>query len=192
MRNTRLMIAGALVVVSTGTVTAQMTLPKPTEPREVAASSFSGRVYGNVDFGGRFTNIDGDEARYQRYRDLRDGPFAHTFNLDRRGEDWTFAAAADNVGYRDQRYRAEYRNVGKLQIEMLWDQIPLFISGDTRTLYSQVSPGVFRVQDDMQANNQAGLTTIRAYTDQATLLETRTRRDMVHSTSSTTPHASSI
>lgn len=178
MRNTLIAVAGALGIACSTTAFAQATLPKPVNPRDQAAASFGGRLFGNVDFGGRFTSVDGDPARYERYRDLRDGPFAENVTFARRGEEWTLTALADNIGYRDQRFAADYRQVGKLRVRFLWDQIPLFISSDTRTLYTQVQPGIFRLEDTMQANNEAGRTTIRDYTGQAAAFETRTRRDI--------------
>jgi MtrB/PioB family decaheme-associated outer membrane protein len=168
---------GALVVTLPTATFAQSTLPRPTEGRAEAAAAFSGRLFGNIDFGGRFSDINGDEARYQRYRDLRDGPFAENMSFNRRTADWVFLATADNIGYRDQRYFAEYRNVGRLQVSFLYDQIPLFISRDTRTLYSAAQTGVLRLEDTMQTLNQAGVTTIRNYSDQAAQFEARTRRD---------------
>ena len=170
-------VIGALIVTLPTVTFAQSTLPTPSEPRDVAAAAFSGRLFGNIDFGGRFSDIDGDPARYQRYRDLRDGPFAENMSFARRNADWTFLAQADNIGYRDQRYFAEYRTVGRLQVSFLYDQIPLYISRDTRTLYSTVQDGVLRLEDTMQANNEAGITTIRNYSDQAAQFEARTRRD---------------
>ena len=91
-------LVGALVVGFATTTSAQATLPKPTDPRDQTAAAFTGRLFGNVDFGGRFTSIDGDPARYERYRDLRDGPFAENFSFARRGEEWTLEVLADNVG----------------------------------------------------------------------------------------------
>jgi MtrB/PioB family decaheme-associated outer membrane protein len=178
MRNRVSLFVGALIVALPAVIFAQSTLPTPTEPRDQAAAAFSGRLFGDIEFGGRFSDIDGDPARYQRYRDLRDGPFAKSVTFNRRTADWTLSARAENLGYRDQRYFAEYNNVGNLRVSFLWDQIPLFISRDTRTLYTQVQPGVFRLEDNLQTNNQAGTTTIRSYADQAARFDTRTRRDI--------------
>lgn len=178
MRNRLCALVCALVAGAAATVAGQATQPVPSAPREVAAAGFTGRMFGRVDFGGRFTGIDGDRARYQRYRDLRDGPFAGDVALARRAEAWTFSASADHVGYRDQRYFADYRQVGRLHVSFLWDQIPLFISRDTRTVYTELQPGIFRLDDVLQANNEARLTTIRDYVDQAALFDTRTSRDI--------------
>ena len=103
MRTKSIALVTVLVAVLSTSAYAQATLPKPTEPRDVAAASFTGRVFGSVDFGGRFTSVDGDPARYERYRDLTDGPFAERFIFERRREDWTLEAFADKIGYKDQR-----------------------------------------------------------------------------------------
>jgi MtrB/PioB family decaheme-associated outer membrane protein len=176
MRNRLIALAGALVVTCSTTAFAQTTLPVPATPRDQAATGFTGALFGNVDFGGQFSDITGDPARYQRYRDLRDRPFVRNALFSRRTADWTLDVFADNIGLRDQRYVAQFRDVGKLRASFMWDQIPLFISRDTRMIYSQTEPGVFRLDDQLQSRNQAGVTTIRDYTDLATGFETRTER----------------
>ncbi|MEW6322512.1 MAG: MtrB/PioB family outer membrane beta-barrel protein [Acidobacteriota bacterium] len=170
-------LAGALVVAFSATALAQSTLPTPQTPMEQARSTIGARAFGSIDFGGRFTDISGDKARYQRYRDLRDGAFARNFLFGRRTADWTVEVTADNIGYRDQKFTVDYRQVGRLKASFVWDQIPLFISGDTRTLYSEVQPGIFRLEDTLQARNEAGTTTLRDYVNSTAGFELRTRRD---------------
>ena len=177
MRSRMFSFAGALVVAFSASAYAQQTLPAPTDAHAQALASLSGEVYGNIDFGGHFSDINGDEARYQRYRDLRDGPILDNFLFARRGETWTLNAVATKIGYRDQRYSGEYRLHGKVKTSFDWNQIPLYISRDTRTLYTETSPGVFTLADTLQSNNQAGITSIRDYVDQATGVEIRTKRN---------------
>jgi MtrB/PioB family decaheme-associated outer membrane protein len=176
MRSRMSAFVAALVVAFSASAYAQQTLPAPADPRAQAVASLSGKVYGNIDFGGHFSSIDGDEARYQRYRDLRDGPLVDNFLFSRRGEIWTFNAAATKVGYRDQQYTGEYRLVGKVKASFEWNETPTFISRDTRTLYTETSPGVFRLPDSMRAANQANLTTLRDYEAQAAALDVRNTR----------------
>ena len=135
-------------------------LPAPTDPVAIGRSEFTGKWYGTVDFGGRVTSIDGDEARAQRYRDLRSGIYASNLIAGRRTEDWTLEAQAWNIGYRDQRYQLDFDRVGRLRASFLYDQIPLWISADTRTLYVETQPGVFRLEDSMQQAIQAGQATL--------------------------------
>ncbi len=154
------------------------TLPPPTDPVALARSETTGRVYGAVDFGARVTRIHGDQARFQRYRDLRPGVYATNLLAGRRTEGWNVEAQAWNVGYRDQRYQVEVQRVGRLSASFLWDQIPLFVSRDTRTLYTQAAPGGFRLEDSLQQQIQATAKTLRDFEDQATRFELRTVRNI--------------
>src|SRR5262245_45548894 len=113
-----------------GDAAAQASSGAPEESRslfEPALRQFS--------FGGRLTSVEGDPARFQRYQDLRDGVLftdARYTREDPKGS-WLFRATADNVGYRDQRYSADYARTGRFVISGLWDEIPQFYSIDTRT-----------------------------------------------------------
>ena len=80
---------------------------------------------------GRFSSIDGDPARFQRYQDLRDGLLFTDarYARDDPGGAWLFRAAADNVGWRDGRYAAEYQRTGHFVISGMFDQIPQFGNG---------------------------------------------------------------
>ncbi len=176
MRN-RIWMAAALTLAFAGTARAQdpPTLPALTDPVEIARSEMSGKIYGSLDFGGRITQVDGDEARFQRYRDLRGGVYANNLLVGRRTEDWNFEAQAWNAGYRDQRYQLDLQRVGRLSATFLWDQIPMFISRDTRTLYTQTAAGVFRIEDAIQQEIQGGRS-LRTFEDQAIRFDMRTNR----------------
>ncbi len=173
-----LCLAAALTLALGGLAQAQdpPSLPAPTSPADVARSEMSGKLYGAIDLGGRVTSIDGDEARFQRYRDLRPGVYGTNGLLGRRTADWNFEAQAFNIGYRDQRYQLDVQRVGRLTASFMWDQIPLFISADTRTLYTESAPGVFRLEDSLQQEIQAGLKNLRAFEDQAVRFDLQTLR----------------
>ena len=157
-------------------------LPLPTDPVSVGRSEFTGRWYGTVDFGGRVTTIDGDEARAQRYRDLRSGVYANNTIIGKRTQDWMIEAQAWNIGYRDQRYQVDLQHPGRLTASFLYDQIPLWISADSRTLFTETQPGVFRLEDAMQQQLQAAQgvtpppTTLHAFEDQAVRFDLKTMR----------------
>jgi MtrB/PioB family decaheme-associated outer membrane protein len=177
MRNSSVLsLAFLLVAAASAFAQDPPTLPAPTDPVSIGRSAFTGQWYGTVDFGGRVTSIDGDEARAQRYRDLRSGIYANNGVVGRRTEDWAFEAQAWNIGYRDQRYQVDLDRVGRLRASFLYDQIPLWISADTRTLYVETQPGVFRLEDSMQQSIQAAQTTLHSYTDQAVRFDLRTMR----------------
>jgi MtrB/PioB family decaheme-associated outer membrane protein len=131
------------------------------------------------EFGGRLTSMAGDPARYQRYGDFRDGVL---FTAARHAREhpagaWLFRAAADNVGWRDQRFSAEYERPGRLAISGAWDQIPQFYSVDTRTPYS-VPESALLLDDGTQRSIQTEQATLSAYVPQAPQFDLRERRDI--------------
>lgn len=177
MRHT-LTTAATLVLLTAVSASAQTppTLPARTDPVEVGRSEMSGKLYGTIDFGARLNETDGDQARFQRYRDLRPGIYGNNALIGRRTEEWNLEGQAWNAGYRDQRYQVDFQRVGRLSVSFLWDQIPMFISRDTRTLYTASSAGVFRLEDGLQQEIQAGTKTLRNFDDQAVRFDVRTLR----------------
>jgi MtrB/PioB family decaheme-associated outer membrane protein len=157
-------------------VSAQSTGQSPTQPVQ-ASEPAAGTLANRIDFGARFSGASGDPARWQRYRDLRDGPVVNRFDFKVDRNDWLLALSGDHVGYRDQRYQVEAERPGRVSARFLWDQIPLFISEDTLTLYRDEGAGVLRVDDAIQSSIQAGTLTIRQAAAQAFGVTTRTRRD---------------
>jgi MtrB/PioB family decaheme-associated outer membrane protein len=131
----------------------------------------------SIDFGGRVTSVDGDEARFERYRDLRDGPAVPKFRFTTERDAWLFSARADNVGYRDQHYAADFQRFGRVKARFDWDQIPLWISQTTRTLYTTESPGVLRIDDTVQRAIQAGTLSLATASLAAVPFDVRSRRD---------------
>jgi MtrB/PioB family decaheme-associated outer membrane protein len=175
-----LLFTAALLLTLSARALAQdpPSLPLPTDPVEIGRSQVTGRWYGTVDFGARATAVEGDEARFQRFRDLRPGIYGNNLLAGRRTDEWTFEAQAWNVGYRDQRYLVDLSRIGRLQATFLWDQIPMFISRDTRTLYTEAAPGVFRIEDVIQQEIQGGSRTLRNFEDQAIRFDMRTLRSI--------------
>ena len=101
--------------------------------RAQAPQTASTQATGQVDVGGMFTTTDGDEARYERYRDLRDGAFT-SLKLGQETGRYRFDATASHIGYRDQRYDAEYLRP-RLSFGFSWTSLPLNYSYLTRTPY---------------------------------------------------------
>jgi MtrB/PioB family decaheme-associated outer membrane protein len=118
-------------------------------------------VFGQIDFGARGSTIDGDEARYQRYRDLRDGLFVDLTGLHRETDTLVLDASARNVGWNDQRFQVGLERPGTLRFRFLYDQTPTFISRDTRTPYDPLpgddlsASGTLTLPDSLQAAIQA-------------------------------------
>ena len=126
--------------------------------------------------GGRVSSIDGDPARYQRYQDVRDGLLFSNFRYTFAQPDGSaiFKVRANNVGYRDQEYFADYNRVGKLSITGGYQGIPQFYSVDTMTPYTG-SGGTLLLSDSAQraAQNGAGLNAYLGISPQFDLMERR-------------------
>jgi MtrB/PioB family decaheme-associated outer membrane protein len=135
------------------------------------------RWTGAIDFGVRGTSADGDAARYERYRDLGDGPFVEGLRLNRVQNGWFLDLTADHAGRRDQRYTVDLARPGKFKTWFLWDQIPMLLSRTTRTLYTGVGSGTLAIDDALQARVQADPAAIApVFAQFGTEFETRTRR----------------
>ncbi len=113
MRNRLMIGAAALLLASATTASAQGTPQQETTPPS----------NGVVDIGGRFTSMSGDQARYERYRDLRSGVNANVV-FNKETENWVFNVKASNIGYRDQRYTMDYSSE-RVKVSFLFDSIPL-------------------------------------------------------------------
>ena len=80
MRN-RLTTATAALLVASATLAGAQEAPS------------NNGVKATVEVGGRFTSTDGDEARYERYRDLRDGANVNLL-FSKETPDWAFELRA--------------------------------------------------------------------------------------------------
>jgi len=117
MRNRVLMVTAALLLASATLATAQ------SKPAEASSGPAVKPASGSVDFGFRATSVKGDEARYERYRDLRDGAYTNIV-FGKQTDNYVFGLTAKNVGYHDQKYTADYQN-SKMKFSFVWDSIPL-------------------------------------------------------------------
>jgi MtrB/PioB family decaheme-associated outer membrane protein len=116
MRKRCMTILAALLLAPVSPAHAQNPPTKPVPAAEIPTN-------GLFDVGLRANSTDGDEARHERYRDLRDGA-ATFFAMGRSTDLYRFNATFSNAGYRDQLYAAEYSNA-KLTVSGLYNGIPL-------------------------------------------------------------------
>jgi MtrB/PioB family decaheme-associated outer membrane protein len=113
--------------------------PPVTQPTTTASTILPS--LGTIDFGVRGLSTTGDEARSQRYRDLRNGAFSRIL-VGRDTDQYRFSLRAENIGYLDQRYFAGY-NSGKANVVFQWDSTPLNYSFQSATPWVEASPNVF-------------------------------------------------
>jgi MtrB/PioB family decaheme-associated outer membrane protein len=181
MRSTRLTMAAAFLLVA-GSAMAQQAPPSGTQPdvaKTAAAPNADLPLLNQVDFGVRGTSYgsDSDPARYQRYRDLRDGGTIDRFRLSKDTDAYQFKVQADHIGYRDQRFFGSYNNYGTIKASFEWNQVPLFYSDGTQTLYNMSTPGSLTLNDAVQSGIQNKTLTLANALTGASAFDLRTRRD---------------
>ena len=154
----------------------QQNTPPPEPDQNTGISTLEG---GQFDFGfrGTFFGDGSDEARYQRYRDLRTGVVLENFRWGKSDDYKYWDIRATHVGYRDQQYAANYNKFGKMKASFAYNQIPLFFSQDTRTAYTTGSPGVLGL-DGFPAQVQSGAAKSTIYNDVATAFDLRLKRSI--------------
>ena len=148
MRTRIMILTGALLVTSAiyaqaqdataGTGTASAGRRRPSRRSSAA-----------IDFGYRGSSFTGDEARYNRYRDLRDGAYVDRFRFARENETMAFRAEANNVGYRDQRYYADLQSIGKLKASFEFNSNPLY-QAQARGYFSGAGSNTLTINDAAQ------------------------------------------
>ena len=151
MRTTTVCLAAALALLLPRPALAQSgnpaPAPSPASQRDIPATASTPGL-GRVDFGVRANNLSGDPARYNRFRDVRDGAFLEGFEFEKHTDGWAFLGLASNVGYRDQRFTGNFESFGRLKAGFLWDQVPLFITDNARSLQQYQGNGVFAIGND--------------------------------------------
>lgn len=185
MRTRTVILTGALLLASWGLALAQQTQTQTqTQTATASAPAPFTPKFGQFDFGFRADSLDGDEARYNRFRDLRSGPVLDRFRFQREEQAWYFRAEANNVGYRDQRYFADFRSIGKLKASFEWNQIPLFSAMEQKSLYKDLGNGVLGIDDAIQQSIQSAVgnpardAAINAAFANAGTVDLRSRRDV--------------
>ena len=184
MRTIPMIAVGALLLVSAASAQEQQQAPASAVTQTATpASSFTPKL-GQFDFGFRADDVSGNPARYQRFRDLRQGAVVN-MKMNKETDTWVFAADAFNVGYRDQSYGVSFATVGKLTADFQWNQIPLYSADEQKTLYSQQGSAML-IDDPIQAaiqgatalGNPARDAALNAAFANAATNDLRSRRDI--------------
>jgi MtrB/PioB family decaheme-associated outer membrane protein len=151
--------------------------PEADTPQAAADEDVNTGWVGFIDFGARATSVDGDAARFERYRDLGNGLFLEDARVTREAKGWLFGLYGQHVGRRDQRFAADAVDPGRFKAAVMWDQIPMLLSRTTRTLFSGVGTGTLSIEDALQAQVQATPSAIATVFNQfGREFDTKTRR----------------
>jgi MtrB/PioB family decaheme-associated outer membrane protein len=133
-----------------------------------------------IDIGLRGTifGTNSDQARFQRYRDLRDGGTLDLFRFTKATPQYKLNLDADHLGYRDQRYSASYDNFGRVKASFEFNQTPLYYSNSTQSLYSASSAGVLVLPDGVQNGLQNKTLTLGSAVSGASVLDLQSKRSV--------------
>ncbi len=148
-----LALAFFLCFVTAPLASAQQT-PAAPEPGPEQPADAEGNF---ADFTVRATSFDGtDRGRFERYRDLRDGGTLDVLRWTKVTDSHWFNIQADHVGYRDQRFAGFINDFGKVKASFEYNQIPLFFSETTRTVFSpgEGQDNQLRLADSLQLGLQ--------------------------------------
>jgi MtrB/PioB family decaheme-associated outer membrane protein len=155
---------------------------EPSTLSPAAASSVPVSTENFADFSVRGTAYTpgSDQGLAQRYRDLRGGGTLEFLRYTKDTETRWFNVQADHVGYRDQRFSAAINDFGRVKAWFEFNQIPLYFSQETTTLFTTPpsNPFSLRIDDAIQAGVQNRTTTLNAVASQAQPFDLRLERSI--------------
>jgi MtrB/PioB family decaheme-associated outer membrane protein len=147
-------VLSALALAFASVAAHAQTPPTPTAPQPPAAAPQAAGTTTNagvLDFGVRGTSGGDNAARYERYRDLGDGPFLERALWSGERSGWLINLTGLHVGRRDQKFAGSFIRPGRWDVWADWDQIPMLMSRTTMSLFEQFTPDL---------NDPAGAVTI--------------------------------
>ena len=125
MRN-KYMISAALLLLASASVAGAQ--------QKAAAPAKAPALEQTYELGFRGTTTTGDEARYERYQDLRSG-LASKIGIGKDTDAMAYDFSAANVGYNDQAYAFNYNKFGKMMLSASFTGQPLNYAYNTLTPY---------------------------------------------------------
>jgi len=184
MRTRHFVMAAALLLIAAGVRAQEPSGADPNEQKDVPKTTVSTGIpdiplVNQIDFGLRGTTFGSgsDQARFQRYRDMRDGGTIDLMKFSKDTSAYRFNFEANHVGYRDQRFAASFNNYGNVKASFEWNQVPLYYSTSTQTLYNQTSPGVFVLPDSLQTGLQNKTTSLVSAVTTGSVFDLQSKRN---------------
>ena len=180
---TRLFVTAAALLLLTASARAQEvsgTEPGQDTPKTTASGGSDFPLVNQLDFGlrGTFFKDNSDRARFQRYRDARDGGTVDLFRFTKETPAYRLNLEGDHIGYRDQRFFGSINRYGRVKATFEWNEVPLFYSQDSRTLYSQTAAGVLMLPATVQSALQDKTSTLPLLMGGASLVKMDAKRNI--------------
>ena len=93
------------------------------------------KLSGDVSATGTLTSVGGNKAKFNEYRDIRDGVYGDV-NIKYEHEKYFMDLNARDMGYDTQHYSVEGGVWGNFKFDLNYDELPHNITYDAKTLYS--------------------------------------------------------
>lgn len=110
---------------------------------------------GEVSISGRAVNGEDESAKFNEYRDIRDGVFGDVVSSYENRNGYYLEFKGENITLEDQRYKFKEGKYGKYRIELIYDELPHRFAFDAKTLYSGVGSGNLTLDDSIQSTVDA-------------------------------------
>lgn len=134
-----------------GVIVAALTLLGVVYPAAAQTPPFFGLgVEGQIETGVRFLPNEPSKSRsakFEEYRDITEGLFLPSLQLRffTPTESYSTEISGSKWGQDDQEFGLRTGRLGLWQFDFEWDQIPHTFSTNSRTLFQETSPGVFKL-----------------------------------------------
>ncbi len=112
------------------------------------------RAQNQATFGGQWWTQSAPEAAFQQFREVPQGGFLESYFLADSLHRYQFSTFGTHALLQDQAAGLRLDDGARWWLGLDYRQIPHLISLVTRTAYDEVSSGVFRLPDSLQALNQ--------------------------------------
>ncbi|MDO9287602.1 MAG: MtrB/PioB family outer membrane beta-barrel protein, partial [Thermodesulfovibrionales bacterium] len=93
------------------------------------------KIEGEIKAAGVLTDINGSKAKFNEYRDLKDGIYGK-INLKYDAEKYFLKFKASDIGYDTQNYKLEGGMWGKFKLYLKYNEIPHNFTYDAKTIFS--------------------------------------------------------
>ena len=100
-----------------------------------AALAEDDKLSGEVSATGTLTSVGGSKAKFNEYRDVRDGVYGDV-KLKYEDEKYHMDLSAQDMGYDTQRYSIRGGVWGDFKVDLNYDELPHNITYDAKTFYS--------------------------------------------------------
>lgn len=125
----------------------------------LAASSY--QFSADVEVGGRLIEGERSSSKFEEYRSVPESAFLEWLLIGIESKEGLGFAElqAREAAEDDQSFGLRFGMLGRLELNLVWDQVPHVFSNTGRTLYTRPDLNVFEFPDSLQAAIQAAPTT---------------------------------